>query len=76
MEPKDLNYYLSLPYSFEIIPEPEGGWVIQVKELPHCIAYVENWNDMEAEVKRAMAGWITTALRNNIPVPEPEPILS
>ena len=35
---KNLEYYMGLPYTRELIPEPEGGWFIRVKERPGCMS--------------------------------------
>lgn len=70
---KDLDYYLSLPYTFEIAPDlDDGGWAIRVKELPHCVAHADEWGDIQAEIKANMVGWIEVALAHNLPIPEPE----
>ena len=34
---KGLEYYLTLPYRYEIIPAEVGGFVGVVAELPGCI---------------------------------------
>ena len=52
---KTIEYYMSLPYRLEIIPDPdEGGYAARYPELPECItvgssmeAVVENAEDIE-----------------------------
>ena len=35
---KTVDYYMSLPYRLEIVPDPdEGGYVARYPELPGCI---------------------------------------
>lgn len=35
---KTIDYYMSLPYRLEIIPDPdEGGYAARYPELPGCI---------------------------------------
>ena len=35
---KDLQYYLGLPYTIEIVPD-EDGYFVRVLELPGCMTY-------------------------------------
>ena len=35
---KTIDYYMSLPYKLEIVPDEEGGYVARYPELPGCIA--------------------------------------
>ncbi len=74
MTHKSVQYYLSLPYTFEINPSEVGGWVIKVKELPGCMTQADQWEDIPALIREAMQGWIEVALEFNDPVPEPQPV--
>lgn len=74
MTNKSLNYYMSLPYSMEVIPSEEGGWVIKVKELPGCMTQADNWEDVLNLVREAKQGWIETAIEFGDPIPEPQPL--
>lgn len=74
MANKSLAYYMALPYSYEIIPSEEGGWVIKVKELPGCLTQADKWEDIPSLVQDAMQGWIEVALEFNDPIPEPHVI--
>jgi antitoxin HicB len=73
---KSLDYYMSLPYSMEVIPSKEGGWVIKVKELPGCMTQADNWEDIPALIRDAQQGWIEVALEFSDPIPEPQPLPS
>jgi antitoxin HicB len=68
---KDLNYYLSLPYTFELIREDETTWFARVVELPGCITEGDSREDAIAMIQDAMAGWIEIALADGHPIPEP-----
>ncbi len=74
MTNKSLDYYMSLPYSLEVIPSEEGGWVIKVKELPGCMTQADNWEDVLDLVREAKQGWIEVALEYGDPIPEPQPL--
>lgn len=43
---KDLDYYLSLPYSILLIPSEGGGWFAEVPELKGCMTF----GDTQAEI--------------------------
>lgn len=71
MANKSVDYYMSLPYSLEIIPSEEGGWVIKVRELPGCMTQADKWEAIPSLIHEAMQGWIEAALEFGDPIPEP-----
>ena len=70
---KDVEYYMSLPYDLQIIPDPDGGWVIKVTNLRGCITQADRWEDIPAHVEEAKRVWLETAIEAGMPIPEPEP---
>jgi len=71
---KDLNYYLSLPYSIEILrdnDEENPGWVAKIKDLPGCITQADSFEELGEMIEDAKRSWIEVALEDGIPVPEP-----
>ena len=70
---KDLNYYLSLPYTIELIREDESTWFARVVELPGCITEGDSPQDVIEMIHDAMAGWIEVALEDGESIPEPRP---
>ena len=70
---KTIEYYMSLPYTFEMIYDSEHAWFIRVKELPGCMSQGDNPNDAIEMIKDAMAGWLEISLDEGIPIPEPAP---
>lgn len=70
---KDLNYYLSLPYRIEIIPDKEdGGWVARFPDLPGCITQADDWNELILMIEDAKKCWLEAALEDGYPIKEPE----
>jgi predicted RNase H-like HicB family nuclease len=61
-----------LGYSLIITPDEEGGYGVEVAELPGCVTYALTWEDIPAMVREAMTSWIGSALKHREPVPEPE----
>ncbi len=68
---KNVEYYLSLPYRFEIIPAEEGGYVGVVPELPGCITQGETLEETVQMINDAKQAWIETAIEEGIGIPEP-----
>ena len=71
---KDLSYYLSLPYTIEVIldnDEENPGWVARVVELPGCITQADCFEELGEMIQDAMRGWIEVGLEDGITIPEP-----
>jgi antitoxin HicB len=72
MGAKDLNYYLSLPYTFEMVREDETTWFVRVVELPGCISEGDSPAEAIEMIQDAMAGWLEIALEDGRQIPEPK----
>lgn len=69
---KTLEYYLSLPYTIEIIPDIEdGGYVARIKELRGCMTQADTWEELDVMILEAKTGWLEVALEYDHPIPEP-----
>ena len=69
---KSLDYYLSLPYTLEIIPDiEEGGWVVKVKDLPGCMTQADSWDEIRPMIDEAKRLWLEVALEYGHVIPEP-----
>ena len=68
---KTVEYYLDLPYTIELIPEPEGGWFVSIKELPGCMSEGDTPEEAIEMIQDAMRGWIEISLEDGDPIPEP-----
>lgn len=68
---KNIEYFKSLPYTRELIPEPEGGWFVHVKELPGCMSQGETPEEAMEMIADAMELWLETALDHGMAIPEP-----
>lgn len=67
-----LNYYLSLPYRVVLYPAEEGGYVVEIPELPGCISQGETMEEALRMIEDAKTCWLETALEDNAEIPEPE----
>lgn len=69
---KDLDYYLSLPYTIQLTPDVDGYWFAEIPLLEGCMTNGESQADALAMIEDAKRAWLTTALEMGIPIPEPE----
>lgn len=69
---KDLNYYLSLPYRLEIVPDSdEGGYAARYPELPGCITCADTMDKLVANAEDAKRAWLESALEEGLAIAEP-----
>jgi antitoxin HicB len=70
---KPIEYYLGLPYTIELRPDPEVGWFVHVQELPGCMSQADTADAALANIREVMPLWIETALEDGYEIPEPRP---
>jgi predicted RNase H-like HicB family nuclease len=69
---KTIDYYLSLPYRLEIVPDAEeGGFGARFPELPGCITCAETLEDVVKNAEDAKRIWLETAIEEGIDIVEP-----
>ena len=76
---KTIDYYMSLPYKMEIVPDTEdGGYVARFPDLPGCLTCAETIECLIVNAEDAKRTWLTAAIEDKISIPEPssEPELS
>ncbi|MHB1653741.1 MAG: type II toxin-antitoxin system HicB family antitoxin [Desulfitobacteriaceae bacterium] len=71
MTNKNFDYYLELPYKYTLYPAEEGGYVIEIPDLPGCISQGETAEDALVMIEDAKRGWLEVALNQGIEIPEP-----
>jgi len=70
---KTLEYYLSLPYRLEIIPDTEeGGYAARYPELPGCVTCSDTLEGVVQNAEDAKRAWLEAALEDNLIISEPE----
>lgn len=70
---KNIDYYMSLPYKMEIIPdETEGGFVVSFPELKGCMTCIDKLSDIEDMAKDAKKSWFEACMEDKIEIPEPK----
>ena len=71
VEAKTLNYYLRLNYPITIYPDPDSGYVAEIKDLPGCLTQGETIEETLQNINEARELWIETVygLGREIPLP-------
>jgi antitoxin HicB len=71
IERKPLEYYLSLKYQVSIEEAPEGGYFIQIKDLPGCYSQGETVEEALENIEEARKLWMESMYEdgNKIPLP-------
>jgi predicted RNase H-like HicB family nuclease len=66
-----LEYYLNLEYPVTLSPDPEGGYVAQIKDLPGCLSQGETLEEAMTNINEARELWIETVYEvgDEIPLP-------
>lgn len=76
MANKPLEYYLSLPYSIELIPDNDGVWFASIPLLKGCMTQGDSREEALQMLDEAKELWLETALAEAIDIPEPVGIVS
>ena len=62
---KMIDYYMSLPYRLEIIPDPdEGGYAARYSKLPGCITVGSLMEAVVENAEDAKKKWLLAALES------------
>lgn len=66
---KTIEYYMSLPYRLEILPDPEeGGYIARYPDLPGCITVGDSIESVAENAEDAKKKWIAAAIENGIAI--------
>lgn len=69
---KTIDYYMSLPYRIEIIPDAEEGeFTAWYPNLPGCLTCSATFDGILSNAKDAKKAWLTAALEDGIAIAEP-----
>jgi predicted RNase H-like HicB family nuclease len=69
---KTLKYYLRLKYPITIIEAPEGGYVVEIEDLPGCISQGDTIEEAMQMINVARRLWLESAHANNLDIPLPK----
>ncbi len=74
MANKNLEYYLSLPYTITLkrgTGDGEEYWVARVLELPHCMTHGATPEEAFRDIEDAKMEWVKSNIEAALPIPEP-----
>ena len=70
-ERKSLDYYLGLRYPVTFEEAPEGGYFVQIEDLPGCYAQGETVEQAGEMIETARRMWLESAYEDGQDIPEP-----
>lgn len=70
-ERKPLEYYLGLEYPFNVIADPDGGWVIEFPDLDGCLTQIDSLEELPFMVEDVRKLWLEAAYENDFDIPMP-----
>jgi len=71
-----LRALVARSYPVTLHPDPEGGYVAEVRDLPGCVSQGETPDEALAMIADAKAAWIRSAYAHGDPVPAPSADIS
>ncbi|HEY9826612.1 MAG TPA: type II toxin-antitoxin system HicB family antitoxin [Stenomitos sp.] len=66
-----LEYYLNLQYPIMLYPDPDGGYVAEIKDLPGCITQGDTAEEAVEMIDDARQLWLKTAHQHGDSIPLP-----
>ena len=71
VEARTLDYYLKLNHPITIHPDPDGGYVAEIKDLPGCLTQGETIEEMLQNINEARELWLETVYGLGLEIPLP-----
>lgn len=68
---RSLDEYLALAYPFNVVADPDGGYVILFPDLPGCMTQVEDAAEIGPMADEIKALWIETEYERGADIPLP-----
>ncbi len=71
MDRQPLSYYLALRYPITFTPCEEGGFFVEIVDLPGCYSQGETLYEAYQMIENARHLWLTVAYDCGVKIPEP-----
>lgn len=68
---KSLDEYLALEYPFQVIADPDGGYVVLFPDLPGCMTQADSYEEIAEMAQDVRALWIESAYDQGLEIPLP-----
>jgi antitoxin HicB len=66
-----LDHYLALNYHKRLYQDDEGDWIVEIDDLPGCMADGETPDEAIANCRDAMRSWMESRISSGLDIPEP-----
>jgi antitoxin HicB len=66
-----LDHYLALNYHRRLYQDDEGDWIVEIDDLPGCIADGKTPDEAIASSREAMRSWMESRISSGLDIPEP-----
>lgn len=68
---KPLEYYINLKYPVTFEAAPEGGYFVQIEDLPGCYSQGETVEEAMEMIEEARRLWLESAYEDELDIPLP-----
>ena len=68
---RPLKYYLSLQYPITLNPSVDGGYVVEIEDLPGCMSQGETVKEAVEMINEARQLWLESAYEDGQDIPLP-----
>ena len=69
---KTVDYYMSLPYTIEIIKNDDGSYFCKIKEFKGCMTEADSLEEAVKMIEEAKILWLSAAIEDDVDIPLPE----
>ena len=66
-----LDHYLALNYHKRLYQDDEGDWIVEIDDLPGCMADGKTSDEAIANSREAMRSWMESRVASGLEIPEP-----
>ncbi len=66
-----LDHYLALNYHKRLYQDDEGDWIVEIDDLPGCLADGKTPDEAIANSREAMRSWMESRISSGLDIPEP-----
>jgi antitoxin HicB len=66
-----LDHYLALNYHKRLYQDDEGDWIVEIDDLPGCIADGKTPDAAVENSREAMRSWMESRVSSGLDIPEP-----
>ena len=66
-----LNHYLALKYHTRLYQDDERDWIVEIDDLPGCVADGKTPDEAVENSREAMQAWMESRISSGLDIPEP-----